>query len=412
MKWVLSLFIFCLLISCREDDTPLRSLLTLTVDKSYKQFETRVDSTYIILQTPDGELIDLKRVEVGDVVKFDSEFSGDKIDVTIARIYTDAGGSGLANIWSYLDVPGGQSWTLRYDQVVYGTNHPSSEIGSYTMVLNNVDPIYAMAISDHYFSVTSRRTATPVGVRAGIREDVPKQLLSLHNGQGNPKYQFLEPKLDETYTIDYNTMTDFDKIVSVTLSEPSLTYTHVMGYETMEDFKYLTGFVLYDNLSSVSTKRSEVTFGYLNNMARFRTELSVSNGKANVTYISRGAMPSTINLPRYDDIVLQEKTQAYITYSSKIDVAYRISWFVSTNFNPGTNGTAWYFYAPGGRSRQPTMPLVLLGKFPKIGAGAMRHSSTAFYTKSWSYDKFLEREFGETRKAEDDEYEDIAVILN
>src|SRR5690348_8154612 len=102
MKWVLSLLVVSLLISCREDENPSRTLFSVTVDKSYKQFETREDSTYIILQTTDGELIDLKRVRTGDVIRFDSEFAGDKIDITIARVYTDGSGGGLANVWSYL----------------------------------------------------------------------------------------------------------------------------------------------------------------------------------------------------------------------------------------------------------------------------------------------------------------------
>jgi hypothetical protein len=412
MKWALLLVIVSFLISCREDEAPLRTIFTATVDNSYKLYETRTDSTYIILQNSDGEMLHMKRVETGDVVKFESEFPGDKIDVTIARVYPDGSGGGLANVWTYLDVPAGQSWTLRYDQVVYGTARQSVEVGSYTMVLNNAEPIYAMSISDHYFSVTSRRTSTPPGLKAGIRKDVPRHLLSLHTGAGNPKYLFIEPKIDETYTIDYNTMLDFDKVVSVPLSEQSYVYAHVMGYETMEDFKYLTGFVLYDNVTSVSARKSSVNLGYLNGMAKFRTELSVSNGKVNVIYISRGAMPDNIKLPNYDDIVLQEKTPATISYSSKIDVAYRISWFVSNNFNPGTNGMAWYIYAPGGRTRQPSMPQFMLEKFPKIGANSMRHSSTTFYTKSWTYDEFLQREFGPTRKAEEDEFEDIAVILN
>ncbi|HZY82181.1 MAG TPA: hypothetical protein VFE50_21800 [Cyclobacteriaceae bacterium] len=412
MKWGVSFLIVILLISCREDENPTRTLLTLTVDDSYKQHDTRADSTYVILQTTDGELIDLKRVETGDVVTFDSEFSRDKMDVTIARIYPDASGGGLANVWSYLDVPGGQTWTLRYSQVMYGTERQASETGSYNMVFENVSPIYAMAISDHYFSVNSRSTASPPGVRAGIRKDIPKQLLSLHSSAGNPRYQFVNPKPDTLFMVDYNKMNEFDNVLSVSFSEPSFVYAHVMAYETMEDYKYLTGYVLYDNAISVATKKSVVSFGYLDNMPKFRTEVSASNGKTNVTYVSRGKMPERISLPKYDDVVLQEKTQAYVTYSSKIDVAYRISWFVSTNFSPGTNGTAWYFHAPGGRSRHPTMPAVLLSKFPKIGAAALRHSSSTFYTKSWTYDKFLEREFGKVRKGEEEEYEDVAVVVN
>jgi hypothetical protein len=394
--------------SCREDDAP-RTVFTVTVNESY---DTGDDNTYIILHNTDGDLLEYKPVESGGTVEFETVANtpGDKVDVTIARIYANPGGGGLAYLWSYLEVPAGQTWTLTYGQVAYGPARGYDPVGTYTMLLNNFNGAVARSVSDRNYLLPSSVSNSPQSVTAGINSKNPRQLLSLDNG-ANLKYQFIDdPKNGETYTIDFNLMNAFDKVVSVPFPEPSYAYAHVMGYETMEDFRYLTGYVLYNSISS-GQKRSSLKVGYLDSMIKFRTEIRLGAGKWEMSHVSRGAAPGSISFPSPSAFTFQEKFAHSVVYASTVPVSYRVSYFVSAGLT-SNEGAHWYFYAPEGRTRQPSFPEALLEKYPKLDVDDFRHYSTTFYTKTWPYETFLSREFGGTsRKAEEDEYEDVAVVL-
>ncbi|HMJ67839.1 MAG TPA: hypothetical protein VK508_03035 [Cyclobacteriaceae bacterium] len=405
---LLVLSVLLLTVSCREDDPP-RVVFTVTVDESYV---TATDDTYIILHNTNGDLIEYKPLESGETIEFETaaKTPGDKVDVTIARIYGNPSGRGLTYLWSYLEVPAGQSWTLTYRQVTYGPAREYDQAGTYTMLLNNFNGAVARSISDRNYLLPSSTSNSPSSLTASIYSQNHKHLLSLDNGT-NLKYRFIEdPKNGETYTFDFNQMTAFDKTISVPFTEPSYVYAHVMGYETMEDFRYLTGFVLYNSISS-GQKRNSLNIGYLNSMLKFRTEIRLGAGKWEVSHVSRGAAPASLLLPSPSAFTFQEKFAHSVVYSSTVPVTYRVSYFMSEGLT-STEGTHWYFYAPEGRTRQPSFPDALREKYPMLDVGEFRHYSTTFYTKTWPYETFLAREFGGmSRKAEEDEFEDVAVVL-
>jgi hypothetical protein len=394
--------------SCGDNDTP-RTVLTAFVDGSY---QTNLDDTYIIIHNTEGELIDYKPVETQETVDFQTsaKIPGGKIDVTIARIYPDASGGGLAYLWSYLDVPTGQSWTLSHQQVRYASSREYRPGGRYTMLLSNLNTAVARSISDRYFLIPSTGTTSPLSIIANINSVVPRHLLSLDNGN-KLRYQFIEdPKDAETYMIDFNEMKTFDKTISVALPEPSYVFANVMAYETLDDFKYLTGYVLYNSVSD-GNKRSSLEVGYLNSMAKFRTEIRLSGTKWSLSYLSRGAAPASISFPPVTAFTFQEKFAHNVTFTNTVPIKYRVSYFMSTGLTT-TKGAHWYFYAPEGRTSQPSFPEPLVKKYPSLDVHALRHFSTTFYTKTWPYETFLSREFdGQGRKAEEDEFEDVAVIL-
>jgi hypothetical protein len=394
--------------SCgRNDDEPSRTLFTIEAGEGYGI----ADSTYIILQNSERELIEYRQVKDGQTVTFNSSANipGEKIDITIARIYPNSGG-GQAFLWSYLDVPIGQSWTLSDDEVAYGPSRQTEDRGSYTISLNNVQSTYARSISDKYYLLPTQGLTAPLGIRAAIRSGGSRHLLSLDNGE-QLKHQFIEdPKDGDSYTVDFTQMNDYDKIVEVSFSEPSLISCSVMGYETMEDFRYITGFVLYNSVPA-SPRRTSFKIGYLDGMAKYRTELLASAGKVALSYDARGAAPQNITLPSANSIRMTDKTALAVNYTSDVPVEYRVSYFISTGAT-SSSGTQWYFFGPEGRAKQPGFPAELYEKYPSLGTDKIRHYSTTFYVKTWPYEQFLERKFsGERRKAEEDEYEDISLIL-
>ncbi|SFB55255.1 hypothetical protein [Algoriphagus aquimarinus] len=323
MRKLLLLLCMPFLFSCVEDDKPdsvVKETFSVTAASNYFG---KYDEAYIILHDLDGKPLEFKQIHDGETI----EFQVDKSKKYHVTEYKTDDSSGKHNSFLYTHL--NQELT---ENLILSTNssgvveYAPNPVGEFEVNVKNSEPIYSLISAKGYAS-TYNESAQSVNNTMKYFSGVDRYLVVAANKSGHNRYQFIDsPELDKTYSLNYETMTEFEHVLKLSTSDyASLAY--MITSVNPESAKNSPEFIIKPDFWDFnSTDFYEIGFiSDIDNYITFIGGKKNPNSKTQFSYRKLGTAPSEIHVLDIDEILVPkskisdfevETVVAEVTYTS------------------------------------------------------------------------------------------------
>lgn len=346
MRTLLFLTFVCALLafSCTKDRTDPKSTI-FTVNQP-PQNASRIDMWVVVRDGETGELLDSKLLVMAGTTTFETprSISNHKLSVTVAYSTPGPDFINICRISVFNGIDVGSEWTMSYEDL----RTDGIITGPFSLSITGVPSVYAFNVSgrnDGLLSGTTYSNGTLKGDYdfAGL----PRQLVSLDPGFGNPRYLWLEDvRPYDTITVDYSDLKEFDRYVNFKFPSTDDVNVYVLGYEG--DPRHVSGYVLYQNeYWRGETQRDEINIGILDFPGYyFKVDVGTFH------FFSIGSEPKAIEYTSNDAFTVSNANSitGYSVSATK-DYLYSTS---SYSYFEGSNNTRYSltYYSPVGNAKQ------------------------------------------------------------
>jgi len=262
--------------SCSKNDDSLTSLQAVDPDTggeidndSIVYFSINVNpywlndqlrSTYIVINDPDGTLIDHQKVENDTRYEFKIKKEDVKESYTITRFidYLDELGTyRVTAAQTYYNIEKGSIWNLNAKRPNTNGSGNSSASVVFNFKVENIEgwSDHFVHRSDGFAGFVSNETPTSLEyMNVALREN-EKLMLTIHFDAKSSKYVFIDPpNNDNVVTIDGSSLLDFDSFVNINVPNDGNEYNKTVFADYLDLGTFFTSF----NTKIISSKSDKI----------------------------------------------------------------------------------------------------------------------------------------------------------
>ncbi|KAB7531047.1 hypothetical protein F8C76_06000 [Flagellimonas olearia] len=399
-------------------------------------FDTSTQDNWIILHDSDGNLLDYKPYESGDILEFtalDSELT-DTFTVTlflrristrfltVDNIQTSCEGSQF-NIISYPSVSKGSNWLKsQYPTRLPGSPAPN-HLGEFTLTTENIPgefPVLnnyfhdlgngnrgnlsTLRFSEHPNSSSSSHSAgyTTI-IQSGINnwENTSYMMSILHADEGLKYLFFQNPDAGNDLTIDYGDFQAFDSYTYFPLIPENENYTlQMVGYENETSFKTHTGYFCLE-VNDINNGM-QIPLGALDRFTHYKTFFDMKiNDNARYQYSILGPKPTISVIPEKPSVSFTQDGIIGFDFTTNTDYVRRVSYFGDPEPIISADDCDVTFWGiASDQENYPvlsTLPDELYTLYPNLEPiDQLEYKSSTIYLQGKTYAEFLRFEFDPT----------------
>jgi len=324
MKRLPFVILLAILIGCDDDNniSPGETIFTFSVPN--EGVFPGYDYWIILHDNESGELIDSKQITVGaEPTSFTTDKAiSDNLIITYIR-YDDPFD---VRIWVYNEVPVGKTWSASYPfESGVAVERTQQE---HSFVINNVPSMYGFAMSDLFGWNGEDPAWHHDGQITGFfnfRKGGVKQMMVVDDGTINPKYSFIDNPTSGDVTIDYNTMTAFDKYLDISFPEMSSPEIEVRVEAYDPDQNPVNSYLFYEWFGGgFYEKRNSVKLGLLNEIEFYKAKMKFGY----FNFESMGAAPSKVDYIDKDNFSFDQTIPTNFSLTTLLDYTYARSLYL------------------------------------------------------------------------------------
>lgn len=366
-----------------------------------------------------GKLLRFSTFAGKDTILFSTHDSlpGNKINVTFfTPIYN---GSTLTecDLYSYLYNNLGQVWSIGSQ----ANGVAPIQSGTFLIQVNGIN-------TDGHFNASDKDgyaldgdswdyAAHTLSSQVPLIANSPDYLVHYWDPGIQPGYTFIHNvTAGSTYNLNVKDLRPYNKTIVVNFPTAKLINYGVNNVDNLNSPN--DGFVLDGSYGSgpgsFDSAVTQVTLGYLDTFAIYKTFFTVSYDSLKYTYGYQGVgpAPTSIDLPLSANFSTTNDSINNYQYNSSQNFSLRLSNWFYTNF-PNTPETSvyWTVYAPQGAEQHfLELPDSFATKYPDINFANLKFGSSQFFTEGNSYDDFISALF--KQGSVPTQYEQYYVIVN
>lgn len=360
------LAIVFLLVNCSKDETTIEKPVAEEkpepeepISEVYYTYITdcQVDTSkidnFLIIHRENGDLLDYRSYEAGDILTFETLETEipDKMTVTKLSVYKfQANGNELTqhSIVSETEVLKG---TIVDNTCITTTTDPSPQNplnGSFDISIVNIPasdnefPIIDMSSSldagSSGFSGSIVNGLAQYDATATFRESGADFLISVLDRNNDLKYYFLENFEDGMDIIlDYSEFNYFDSYIDIDVPSSYKTQSTVVeGFDNETDYKG------YRQFMPGSQRMTPFKLGYLNRFEKFVTYLQIEFNDYGYRFLKAGSKPSDIVIPNKPMFSVQDESIQNFRFTTDLEAYSSIYSTWKTPVDETSNFGSWW----------------------------------------------------------------------
>jgi len=367
-------------LSCKknEDPAPPKTPAPLLTYKNYNP--TSGSDDWIFISDEDGNIIDTKSFESGEVITLTSAKTLDiqKINVTLLN-YTNSSSQESWYFTSYLSIPINQSWEPGKNAALF---KPIFSGGAATANFLNYPPgptsekVIFSENENGMVLLTSSVSSTNPSASIFLRSN-PSKLYFITNKNNSPVYADLPSvAVGSSFTIDYNTLKTPDNVITYTLPGSSNSGT-IYGVRNTISGAYPHFIPGLLNSYVYLVPSNIMKLGYNNGFDTYKTSITTYiTGGPTKGYFKIGTPPTSIPFLSNTVTVIDDSYKNF-SFSSTGNYNMRsTSWFNFASLTTGAT-TSWITYSPSdGKQKIIALPAEIKNKYPSLNLDVMKYQST------------------------------------
>jgi hypothetical protein len=387
IKWLLvrSVMVALLFTSCQNEGSDVVNgpVETKLITIQATSFETSGSDNWVIVHDENGALVAFKNFEDKSVVTVsaDHEIVGN-IGITLITFST-LGGYQLA---TYFDVEQGK-------ELVLTTEKPASWgsfLGSFFVRVSGVS-----APDQHALSSAIGKLDNGAGLPGSITFNGSiygtntKFLVQASDGP-SLRYKFLDNvKPNDVLEISFSDMPEFDNVVEFNFPETTNVTLKVDAFDNdpaLQAYGYF-GFCVSNH--SKNDVHSKIRAGYLSELTKYETRLTVGYDDYAYQYVNYGSIPDpNITWPVKSNFTIDSKSVDNFSATTTASFVRRFSMWATEN-----GKASWTVLSPSNKQNIVELPSELTSMHPELTFDKFVHQYTSFVTKDKSYQENIDMIF-------------------
>jgi hypothetical protein len=404
-KLLLSLFLSAVFFACDDNEAPENHavVLTVIVDPDFEPAPeiTGLIGNWIMIHDKDGMLAASKTFSNGETIVFDEGTTGPlgHFSVTRCRV-AKIDNQIVTSFETTTKVEPGGEYRLRHGAYEAETLTP---IGEAPFSFEHSDaPASATetALGNTQFFSMAPSGGTSLNTNLALFEEQNDYLLTTYTSAGVPKYKYLDNLQPGNYSYTLADLSNFDNTYTYTFPPAVNTNLFISASteEAADDMNFITNmFVEY------GVERSSLKVGTLNRFDIYRVWMSLDAADCNYTFLSGGALPSALNLPK--DLQIDIVNGSYGDFEWTCNETFERSVEQWVNPNPNINLTWHIAKDPSGYQNPMNLPSDFMTALPEFHFGDLERVNLKIVKSTVPYSDYVAQAF--KGKAAEMEYMEI-----
>ncbi len=257
---------------------------------------------------------------------------------------------------------------LTFDMVLeYSPSTTGSPIGTFEVIVTDDEPVGAYVTAQGNMSEYSVYTNTFNQSSNLFAEE--NRYLVVANGSGNRRYLYLDnPKKDNSYTIEYSKMKEFETVFEIPKSDYSQFGYNIISMENRNG-QYYSKYILATG-SQYNNKIGSYKLEYIDAISTYSTIIQgrkASNPKTTFVYSKFGSPVTNMILLDVDEIIITKDKISDFQFGTKVDGAlYSAGFLSSKNISDGQPTSPFFSWSINGTDSEfsLTIPEGLKASYP------------------------------------------------
>lgn len=365
--------------------------------------ETTNSDSAIMIHSAEGDLLDFKLYEGGDLLLFQStaQITPDNFTVSMIDRNTYAGSLEKNSVSTFPNVERNSFWTNFKQPEELPNRAQSNLLGAFNLAITDLpDELLRFRLSSYdggrsqgiYNFENGSYTLQLDNVGVYEKNDFILTIVEKNYEKKYLKINNVQPSDDLVYS--YNDLLTYDRTIEIELPSNFLgkTYSQLGMEEAIESIS--DG--VYDLDSSETAEPPSnlpnlIILGFIDELQTYRTQVDIALGNYNFSYYKVGSPADNIILrnPNYNVL-----NTSLFDFKFNVDIAYyyRISEW-RTSYNPNLE-FIWSIVSSFDENPLINqLPENLSVTFPNIDIENLTHSRTSFSTRSITYSDFVQENF-------------------
>jgi hypothetical protein len=385
-----------------NNDGPTK-LLTLSVNKSYN---TSKSEDWIIIHDEDGKILASQSFEANEKIELETseKLSANTIGITFLKI-TDSKREEYFLIKSYLNIEKGKTALLRTKT----ETDPGKNEGIFELILNSTT-------SPDQFSLSSKNGMLYSGglenrklkLKGFLYSKSSDYLFQMSDLFGNARYKMIKKiKPNDHYSFAFDDLDPFDKIVEFNFPVSNRVDLSVRGRTSDQSFDD-PGYTLNNHF--ISDNHSQIKVGYLNDLSKYETELTLKYFDYGYVYKKVGSIPDgNISWPSNSAFRIKESAIENFSAEAAPFIWRQSTWNLKNSDVTRPDVVVWDIYSSSPGQSLTELPEEITSAHPTLTLKKLTHKGTTFYTQSESYANYIDKILNGADKAATEEQVGIVV---
>ena len=374
---------------------------TVNVDPLLKTSETE---NWIILHNSDGNLLDYRSYESGDILVFESEPINLTDEIALTSFsYRNSEGEIRHTLKTFLEIKKESIWNFKPFSSTNYNNLTGEQIGAFDVTISNIIKPFSFETSDisgilpdnENFRIITGNTATKTHK---LFEKSEEHMFSIFDGNGDFKYTFVKNIIDkDLLELDYSDFNEFDIFLSINPPPNGSFIAEVYGLENDQEFVGRTSFLLNSLYAETDEIQNSINLGYLNRFNKYQTLVIFNTDDYFYLYENYGNIPENISIPENKTITISDQSISNFSFSTNVNFVRKINEFVYKQGEIDLDfiENNWQIESSNSEAQtfEGSIPEELLVKYPEFIVADLVYTKTYLYLSFGSYSEYLQKRF-------------------
>ena len=371
------------------------SLVYFTLKTNAYYVENFIESSYLILNDVDGNILEHTVIENDKVYEFKAKKEEAPEIFTVSRyIKINQSYFKYNSLNSYYNIEKGTVWNFNGSKLDDNEEVVVIERKSFNLVVENVseDVInYTLSTPSDYFSRTHygyRYDANIEFNNVELEKQDSKFLLTLHFKDGKSKYMIIDNIIeDEERIVNADNLNEFDSYIPINLPKSSENYHKSLDFD-YNDKVYTTTKYGVNIINNV-----QPTFGVLNDFENFRVSISSRGENFLYNYSQNTKELNDITINQFNtDFEIISNYEKQFEFTTNVNHNHKhSSWSYNIENGFDYENFNWYFHSDS-RSYfvTPKIPQEFLDLYSNFDFSKLEYDSTVLEKSERAYNPFGE----------------------
>lgn len=361
---------------------------------TYSSYANSDSNNWVVVHTPEGDLLDYGRVEDGGPLEFRAHKDSIPEKITVTRLFynIDPGGNQYHDLLTYEGLSSGHSWNDVF------SSPQRTIIGTFDLRIENIPGIKGSTLSTNKGALNaadSNIEGNFVNTKL-ILTGIPiyqneNYSLSIYDNSGGHKYLPIPNPVDASSSvIDYSEFLEFDDYLEIDLPAFDFALLFTYGYAEENPNYALSGQVFGNYLEFNSS--GPIRAGYLDNYKNYRTDFSITQGDFSYGFSTNQRLDE-INIPSRPSFTLENSSVYDLDFSTDLNFIAKNTRhrFVLFDDNQVNTTTRWLVYSASSNNHNiGQLPDEIIMEFPDFNLENLELEAVNLTTKGFSLEETFE----------------------
>lgn len=388
------------LISCQENENPANSGdPTLIELKVFDQYINENREVWAILQSKEGEILDIRKLENGKLEKFENLTDRNYHLTYILRESSPFMSQVNTTAFTYLSVSTGKTYTIGLPLGTFsGPDEPFNGFHRITLNFPNVPKGGFASSKNGRIPLSTNINGNQLDIAMLFRGENERIFVSGVGQEGQARYDFISNvSKDGQKQVDFSSMKNFDKTITVPKPSGFFSYTIIAMEENQN--RYVNGYLIGTSSYGFNSNSSNLALGYLNEFKVYTTLFTANDNSKSISFFKVGSIPSKINLPFGKDISVSKNGVNDFRFTSPTGTDYSIITFRKSNDPNFPNEVLSWFVFGNQEEFTLRVPEELKTQYPVMSdLNLLKLESILSVESTYSYNDYVRNQLIEVPK--------------